>query len=46
MEHINDINKILNYESVISNLNKELNDYKISNNELKQKIELYIDKKE
>ena len=46
MEHINDINKILNYESVISNLNKELNDYKISNNELKQKIELYIDNKE
>ena len=46
MQHINDINKLLNYENLISNLNKELNEYKINNNELKQKIDLYINKKE
>ena len=44
MEHINDINKNLNYEKMISNLNKELNEYKNANNELKQKIDLYINK--
>ena len=44
MEHINDINKNLNYEKIISNLNKELNEYKSTNNELNQKIELYINK--
>ena len=44
MEHINDINKNLNYEKIISNLNKELNEYKNTNNELNQKIELYINK--
>ena len=44
MEHINDINKNLNYEKIISNLNKELNDYKNTNNDMKQKIELYINK--
>jgi len=44
MEHINDINKNLNYEKIISNLNKELNEYKNANNELKQKIDLYINK--
>ena len=44
MEHINDINKNLNYEKIISNLNKELNEYKNTNNELKQKIDLYINK--
>ena len=44
MEHINDVNKNLNYEKIISNLNKELNDYKNTNNDMKQKIELYINK--
>ena len=44
MEHINDINKNLNYEKIISNLNKELNEYKNTNNEMNQKIELYINK--
>ena len=44
MEHINDVNKNLNYEKIISNLNKELNDYKNTNNDMKQKIDLYINK--
>ena len=44
MEHINNINKSLNYEKIIANLNKELSEYKNTNNEMKQKIELYISK--
>ena len=44
MEHINDFNKQLNYEKIITNLSKELNDYKNNINEMKQKIELYINK--
>ena len=44
MEHINDVNKNLNYENIINNLNRELNDYKNTNNEMKQKIDLYINK--
>ena len=44
MEHINNINKNLNYEKIIANLNKELSEYKNTNNEMKQKIELYISK--
>ena len=40
LKQINDVNKNLNYENIIKNLNKELTEYKSINDELKIKLKL------
>ena len=44
MKQINDINKSIDYENTILSLTKELNDYKKVNDELNQKIKIFLGK--
>ena len=42
LKQINDVNKSIDYEKIILNLNKEINDYKSTNDELNQKIKIFM----
>jgi pSer/pThr/pTyr-binding forkhead associated (FHA) protein len=42
MKQINDVNKSIDYEKIILNLNKEINDYKSTIDELNQKIKIFM----